>query len=58
MCHIYEYCPRCNSKLESILDKDGFIINFWCSQCGLSWKLEELEIKEPTKQKSLLDYQE
>jgi len=57
MCHIYEYCPCCNFKIEPILDKDGFIINFWCSQCGLSWKLEDLEIKEHSKQKTLLDYQ-
>lgn len=56
MCYIYEKCPCCNFVLEPILDKDGFIIDFWCTQCGISWNLEDLKIKETTPQKTLNDF--
>ena len=39
----YEKCPTCNNKLEAIQDDVGEIIDWFCSQCGISWTLEDLE---------------
>lgn len=50
---IYENCPICNKGLESILDRDGFVIDYWCNKCGRSYNIDMLEIKEIETQKSL-----
>lgn len=43
---IYEKCPVCDEELEEIPGVDGFIIDWWCGKCGISWTLEDLEIEE------------
>jgi transcription elongation factor Elf1 len=43
---ILENCPICNAKLQSILDNDGFVIDYWCGKCNHSWTLEDLEITD------------
>ena len=40
---IDENCPICNTKLEAIPDELGFIIDWFCSKCCISWDLEDLE---------------
>ena len=40
---IYEKCPICNNSLEAITSEDEYVIDWYCSQCGISWKLEDLE---------------
>lgn len=41
--NFYEKCPLCNNPLESITSEDDYVIDWYCSQCGISWKLEDLE---------------
>lgn len=40
---IYEKCPICNSSIEAITNEDEYVIDWYCSKCGISWKLEDLE---------------
>lgn len=47
----YENCPLCNTKLRSILNKRGFVIDWYCNKCSTHWSLEDLGY-EPV-QKSL-----
>ena len=39
-------CPVCNQHLREILDKEGFVIDYWCNKCYISWDLEDLIIKK------------
>ena len=40
---VMENCPICNSKLEPIMTKEGFVSDFFCGKCSLYWTLEDLE---------------
>ena len=39
----YENCPVCDQKLKCIMDEEGFVIDWFCSKCSISWTLEDLE---------------
>ena len=49
-CILHERCTICNSNPEGILDKEDFVIDWFCDKCGISWNLEDLEI-EPNQEK-------
>lgn len=51
---IIEKCPSCNNKLECITDEKGYVIDWFCGRCCISWTLEDLEY-EPI-QKNLGDW--
>lgn len=50
---IIDKCPICNNKLEEIFE-DGYVIDYWCTKCGIYWDLEDLEFTP--NQKSVLNY--
>lgn len=41
----YNKCPVCDSKLEVITngEEEGFVIDWRCNKCSISWTLEDLE---------------
>jgi len=41
---VVEDCPLCNNKLKVITDESNYVIDYWCSSCGNSFSLEDLEI--------------
>ena len=51
---IYKKCPTCSAKLEPIQDKDGYVIDYRCSKCGIGWDHEDLEYEET--QKTITDF--
>lgn len=48
----YDDCPICNSKLDAIKDRDdeNYISDWFCSKCGISWTLEDLEYEPIQKE--------
>lgn len=43
---IKEECNICKNDLKPITNEEGFIIDFYCEKCGISWNLEDLPIIE------------
>lgn len=39
----YNKCPICDSEFEVIMDEKGFVIDWRCNECSISWTLEDLE---------------
>lgn len=50
---IINKCPTCNRDLEEILDKDGFLIDRWCSKCGIHLSIFDLEVEKEKKEVNL-----
>lgn len=42
---IYEKCPICDTELEAIENNEGFVIDWFCNNCGRGWTLEDLEFE-------------
>ena len=54
--NLIEYCPICNNKLEFIRDKDNFVVEGWCSRCGIMFNSEELLIEKVKQPKKIWEY--
>jgi len=46
----YDKCPVCDTKLEEVLNEKGFVIDWFCNKCGISWNLEDLEYEPIQKE--------
>ena len=49
-------CPVCNNKIEYIRDKDNFVVEGWCSRCGIMFDSEELLIEKIKQPKKIWEY--
>lgn len=42
-------CKVCKNVLESILDNENFVIDYYCSKCILYWNYEDIREKKQKK---------
>ena len=53
---LIEECQVCGKKIEFILDKKGFVVEGWCSKCGIMFDSEELLIEKIKQPKKIWEY--